>query len=47
MPVVSVRAMCSFSNRWPKAEDRTRKAAAVLFADAVSTTADRLRTDNG
>lgn len=37
----------TYGHRRPKAEDRTRKAAAVLFADAVSTTADRLRTDNG
>jgi len=37
----------TYGHRWPKAEDRTRKAAAHLFADAVSTTADQLRTDNG
>lgn len=37
----------TYSHRWPKAEDRTRKAAAALFADAVSATADPLRTDNG
>ena len=37
----------TYGHRWPKAEDRTRKAAAVLFADAVSTTADRQRLDQG
>ncbi len=37
----------TYAHRWPKAEDRTRKAAAGLFAGAVSTTADQLRTDNG
>ncbi len=37
----------TYSHRWPKAEDRTRNAAAGMFADAMSTTADRLRTDNG
>jgi integrase len=37
----------TYGHRWPKAEDRTRKAAAILFADAVSTTADQVRTDNG
>jgi integrase len=35
----------TYSHRWPKAEDRTRKAAAVMFADAVSATADQLRTE--
>jgi integrase len=37
----------TYSHRWPKAEDRTRKAAAGLFADAISGAADQLRTDNG
>ena len=37
----------TYGHRWPKAEDRTRKAAAALFANAVSITADQLRTDNG
>jgi Phage integrase family len=37
----------TYAHRWPKAEDRTRNAAAALFADAVSTTADQLRTDSG
>jgi integrase len=37
----------TYSDRWPKAEDRTRKAAAGMFADAICSTADRLRTDTG
>ncbi len=37
----------TYAHRWPKAEGRTRNAAAVLFADAVCTTADQLRTDGG
>jgi len=37
----------TYSHMWPKAEDRTRKAAAVMFADAVSATADPLRTEKG
>ena len=37
----------TYGHRWPKAEDRTRQAASVLFADAISATADQLRTDNG
>ena len=35
----------TYSHRWPNAEDRTREAAAVMFADAVSATADPLRTE--
>lgn len=35
----------TYSYRWPKAEDQTRKAAAVMFADAVSASADQLRTE--
>ena len=37
----------TYADRWPEAEDRTRNAAAVLFADAVCTTADQVRTDGG
>ena len=37
----------TYSHRWPKAEDRTRSAAASMFADATAHAADRLRTDNG
>jgi integrase len=37
----------TYSHRWPKAEDRTRKAGAGMFADAICSTAVRPRTDNG
>src|ERR1700722_3489498 len=37
----------TYSHRWPKAEDRTGKAGAGMFARAQCGTADRLRTDNG
>jgi hypothetical protein len=35
--------LSTYSHLWPKAEDRTRQAAADMFADAVSPSADRLR----
>ena len=35
----------TYSHRWPKAEDQTRKAAAGLFAVAVPSAADQLRTE--
>ena len=33
-------------NLWPKAEDRTRNAAAAMMAETLSS-ADRVRTDAG
>lgn len=36
----------TYSHKWPKAEDRTRSAAAVMFADALGGAADQLRTEN-
>lgn len=33
----------TYAHRWPKAEDRTRKAAAGMFAEAVASSADQLR----
>jgi integrase len=38
-------ALSTYSRLWPKAEDRTRKAAAAMFAASVDTTADRVRAD--
>ncbi|MFC9768335.1 tyrosine-type recombinase/integrase [Rhodococcus jostii] len=35
----------TYSHLWPKAEDRTRKAAEELVGDALKGTADALRTD--
>jgi integrase len=40
----------TYSHRWPKAEDRTRKAGAGMFADHMQhcgPTADRQRLDQG
>ena len=34
----------TYAHRWPKAEDRTRRAAEVMFADSLAATADPLRT---
>ena len=35
----------TYSHLWPKAEDRTRTAAEAMFTEALSPTADQLRTD--
>jgi hypothetical protein len=37
-------AAITYSHLWPDANDRTRKAAAGLFAEAIGSTADALRT---
>ncbi|MDP7725097.1 site-specific integrase [Mycobacterium sp. TY814] len=39
--------LATYAHRWPNAEDRTRKAAAAMFADALATAADPARTDSG
>jgi integrase len=36
----------TYSHRWPKAKDRTRTAAAGMFADAIASATDQLRTEN-
>ncbi|WP_425518972.1 tyrosine-type recombinase/integrase [Xanthomonas arboricola] len=35
----------TYSHLWPKAEDRTRKAASGLFDEALGSTAYSLRTE--
>ncbi|QCQ93030.1 tyrosine-type recombinase/integrase [Rhodococcus sp. SGAir0479] len=37
----------TYSHLWPKAQDRTRKAAEGLFGEALGPTADGLRTEQG
>jgi hypothetical protein len=37
--------LTTYSHLWPDANDRTRKAAAGLFAEAIGSTADALRTE--
>lgn len=37
----------TYSHLWPKAEDRTRKAAEAMFTEALSPAADQVRTERG